>query len=632
MYFTLKCMYNYNLQFPILKCVVWLVILRKLREFTVYDTFGIYNELKYFVYLVLIAIIAISLVLILYATLGFNFHLGVTMVSVCVFCLCMSIEYTLVPYVIKYQNEHLAYVSTDRKSEIAANIVIYRKRSSQINSHTRTSSIGDGTGTTGTTATATGIRIGTDHNKCNDRPGSHRHVHNNYKRPRFEIESRHNTSGSSSHSHSRSHSAIEIMDDITNMKNWSSVVSSELGYELFMNHLQSEFSIENLLYITEYMQIKDVLKNDSIFGPIVEKLMKDKISCSFHVDLPEIPDSMLMNRSGGNSTSSNGAGSVGGGAGGSGHGGGGATLLIPADEESPEVFNNYSNINPNRENFKFFHKKVNSTSLSKNGLGNHFGASNSNNNSNSNKNNNNTNGNNNKNNNTNNNNNNSNNKSNNKSYSLNYKKQGLRQASVSDIPPIVPISKIAKKLYNDNDIISAFKSLYNKYIDSQSAPFMINIASQNRDLLMISLDNKYYRKQAMMKMNKRGGGGSGRNIILTKKNSNTNINNSSSANINQEKEKEKEEEEVSVNDGFVKSITARLKLERFGSNSKDRRNNSLTNVLKQQNISFIEVDYKKQNESKEWLLERLLSEMDRAAREISALMNDSFSRFRKNQM
>ena len=52
-----------------------------------------------------------------------------------------------------------------------------------------------------------------------------------------------------------------------------------------------------------------------------------------------------------------------------------------------------------------------------------------------------------------------------------------------------PISLIAQKLYNDNNIIDAFKRLYSKYIDDQTAPFMINISSQNRKQLRLSLND-----------------------------------------------------------------------------------------------------------------------------------------------
>ena len=58
-----------------------------------------------------------------------------------------------------------------------------------------------------------------------------------------------------------------------------------------------------------------------------------------------------------------------------------------------------------------------------------------------------------------------------------------------------PVSLIAQKLYNDKDIISAFQALYSKYIDEKDAPFMINISSQNRKQLKLSLDKDYCDRQ-----------------------------------------------------------------------------------------------------------------------------------------
>ena len=58
----------------------------------------------------------------------------------------------------------------------------------------------------------------------------------------------------------------------------------------------------------------------------------------------------------------------------------------------------------------------------------------------------------------------------------------------------VPISLIAKQLYNDSNIILAFKCLYYKYIDAQNAPFMINLSFKVRERLMKSLDGQYYKQ------------------------------------------------------------------------------------------------------------------------------------------
>lgn len=55
------------------------------------------------------------------------------------------------------------------------------------------------------------------------------------------------------------------------------------------------------------------------------------------------------------------------------------------------------------------------------------------------------------------------------------------------------MSQIAQQLKEHKiDIIDAFKMLYRKYIDPINAPFMINIASNTRQVLTRSFDNKDY--------------------------------------------------------------------------------------------------------------------------------------------
>eukprot|EP01084_Bolivina_argentea_P298964 515309_1 len=44
-----------------------------------------------------------------------------------------------------------------------------------------------------------------------------------------------------------------------NIKSWKPIIQKIDGYQLFMTHLQAEFSIENLLFITEYAQLKMVM-------------------------------------------------------------------------------------------------------------------------------------------------------------------------------------------------------------------------------------------------------------------------------------------------------------------------------------------------------------------------------------
>ena len=46
-------------------------------------------------------------------------------------------------------------------------------------------------------------------------------------------------------------SIIEFKNTIKFMQHWSQVVSTSMGYELFINHLEKEFNVETLLFITE---------------------------------------------------------------------------------------------------------------------------------------------------------------------------------------------------------------------------------------------------------------------------------------------------------------------------------------------------------------------------------------------
>ena len=59
-------------------------------------------------------------------------------------------------------------------------------------------------------------------------------------------------------------------DATKSINHWTQIMSTEVGYEEFMDYLAQEFSTENLLFITEYIEVKKVLANH--FGKILEKL------------------------------------------------------------------------------------------------------------------------------------------------------------------------------------------------------------------------------------------------------------------------------------------------------------------------------------------------------------------------
>ena len=65
---------------------------------------------------------------------------------------------------------------------------------------------------------------------------------------------------------------------------WNDIVTTPFGYSSFMNHLELEWSLENLLFITEYIQIKDILLEQNI--NIKDNLLSLKRPSSFHVNIP----------------------------------------------------------------------------------------------------------------------------------------------------------------------------------------------------------------------------------------------------------------------------------------------------------------------------------------------------------
>ena len=70
--------------------------------------------------------------------------------------------------------------------------------------------------------------------------------------------------------------------------NWFDVVCTGFGYESLMTHLESEFSIENLLLITEYMQVKNVLSDH--LNQVMEQLYSNNINTRFTIELPDMND------------------------------------------------------------------------------------------------------------------------------------------------------------------------------------------------------------------------------------------------------------------------------------------------------------------------------------------------------
>lgn len=145
-------------------------------------------------------------------------------------------------------------------------------------------------------------------------------------------------------------------------------------------------------------------------------------------------------------------------------------------------------------------------------------------------------------------------------------KSNINENEDANTSDSIPASLIAINLYkNDKNVIEAFKSLYKKYIDSNYAPFMINIASHTRVQLTESLDTSYYYRQP-----------------------------------------------------------ARRRSEAFANDSSSGDSDTC-----KVDMCMIDKEWKEEGQgSYQWLIQRLVTEMDQAANEITKLMNDSFIRFK----
>lgn len=147
------------------------------------------------------------------------------------------------------------------------------------------------------------------------------------------------------------------------------------------------------------------------------------------------------------------------------------------------------------------------------------------------------------------------------------------------------------------EVIISFILLYNKYINDESATYMINISSRNRNKVKYLFDTNYYRNDKKKRNSKHRY--SFEQIAITTKNrlfvnKNNNVDNNSD-NVN-----------------GMSYIKQELKqyLKNINTSNKNDNNNNNEYLLYQ------------------WLLERILLEMDKCLLEIIFLMNDSFGRFK----
>ena len=159
-------------------------------------------------------------------------------------------------------------------------------------------------------------------------------------------------------------------------------------------------------------------------------------------------------------------------------------------------------------------------------------------------------------------------------------------------------------------IISAFSSLYCKYVDDYGASFMINISHRNRQSLLKLFDYKYYEKwQNNLKRKSSNVDGDDESVIKQ---------------VTRERDQ---------------SIFARLR--NIVSNEQKLNENSDNTMPKMAMANYLfrneivndaTCDTKEEFDTKiELLLRLLMKDMEKAAKEVSNLMQDSFFRFRREK-
>ena len=184
----------------------------------------------------------------------------------------------------------------------------------------------------------------------------------------------------------------------------------------------------------------------------------------------------------------------------------------------------------------------------------------------------------------------------------------------------IPISLIAKQLFSDLNVINGFRSLYTKYIDPSNASFMINISSQNRQNLINLLDSRHYQRlhqtrrkvpsvRALIRMVSHGH--SAKSVELNKQIQGASVETGDATGGQSETTIE---------------IDSTQEQQQQQQQTKKRKNMGKDYSLV--NEQYERHKYKNRTNAMEWLLKTLTIDMDLAAKEISVLMNDSFTRFK----
>lgn len=201
------------------------IILRRYSKFVNYDVFGIRTQLKTIILTVCICLAIIAIIDIFLQIVGRQDLLCFWVV--CVSVLTTICNYLEVKYVIKQNETHRKHgTGKDRKQRKQPHKKILSSYTKNVIKNTT---------------------INMDnHENQNKSPNKHKLSHE-----ADELSSRTGSSNSGDTKCLYFDNIISVRQKFRKMTHWSQVVSTSLGYELFINHLESEFSVETMLFITE---------------------------------------------------------------------------------------------------------------------------------------------------------------------------------------------------------------------------------------------------------------------------------------------------------------------------------------------------------------------------------------------
>ena len=196
------------------------VILRRYSNFSYYDVFGIRNQFTTLIRVFPFSIFVVLIIDILLSMFGRRDLLFVWSISIVGGT--VGVSYVEVFYVINQNKKHSSNTSTINSTSV------------------------DNSATAVSTCICCKQSLRIEHTMKNIRKhiSDHKKQHDGSTRARM-------GSKTKSESGNQDTANFNYISSIKIMRHWSQVVSTSMGYELFMNHLEKEFSVETLLFITE---------------------------------------------------------------------------------------------------------------------------------------------------------------------------------------------------------------------------------------------------------------------------------------------------------------------------------------------------------------------------------------------